>query len=157
MKKWKTIPIICGVIIYSAMLLFVLKNKPENISINLKGFPGRIFKAENITYSKTSAPAITDSFAEMQKNWNEESILSYGENGIEIWQPDKTTPGVFRYTCLVSKKAFYRYSAKVDDDEKSIAFVAMIRISFLIVIAIVLIALIGIITILYEVLYPKKY
>ena len=93
--------ILCG-IAASIFLIFCLNNyskfiqnetKAITYTIDISRFGGRISPAEKINFK---VPTISVPSSDALK-FGSESVLSYGQEGIKIWTPDHSSPGIFRY------------------------------------------------------------
>jgi len=95
-KVW-TVIIIVPYVVFGLLICLVLFNKPKDMVINLVEFQGRVFREGEI---KPGTFTINANNAEAIK-WGKEAILSYGEMGVEIWNPDIKTSGVFQYVRII--------------------------------------------------------
>jgi len=115
--KWITIIWLLAISVYGlAVILPIVAFKPSNIVANLTWFGGRVIPQQNI---KPGTFTIEVSYAEAM-TWGKDAILSYGEEGLEIWRPDNATSGVFQHYGDMIKadlSNFYYYKVQRNDKE----------------------------------------
>ena len=113
---WTAVITITTVIVLALSIAFITDNRPEDSVVNLSEFSGRIFHKGEI---KPGTFTINVPLTEALK-WGEDAILSYDNNGIEIWKPDYKTPGVFQYSQASAKhlwgnKLGFRYDIQLKE------------------------------------------
>jgi hypothetical protein len=107
--------LIASVAVFFLSYFLFTHDKPNDTTIDLSNFKGRIFKETEV---KPGTFTINVPISEAKK-WGEEAILRYGEKGVEIWKPDTKTAGVFLYSKIGNEgKKFIK--AKVCFIEKTL-------------------------------------
>ncbi|QQS60208.1 hypothetical protein IPN41_03755 [Candidatus Falkowbacteria bacterium] len=101
MKRFKKVSLLIidlcllGILIWQVSIL-VSENVISTHRLNVSGFSGRIIPEDQIKPGTFTIEVPMSEALHFGKN----AILSYGDNGVQIWKPDSTTTGVFHYSSV---------------------------------------------------------